>query len=74
MKLVEILASAVVHCHVFHLKPGIDERAQGTPSRLVIVEERTEGSDTPIAQVTDAPLDVRHGVKHKAMAADLILH
>ena len=45
MKLVEILASAVVHGHVFHLEPGFDERVQGSPSSVVVIEERTEGGN-----------------------------
>ena len=69
MKLVEILASAVVHGHIFHLEPGFDECAQGSPSSVIVIEKRTEGGDVPLAQVTDAPPDVRHGVRHKAMAA-----
>ena len=74
MKLVEILTSLVVHRHIFHLEPGFDECAQGSPSRLVVVEKRTEGGDVPLAQVTDAPPDVRYGVHHKAMAAGLLFH
>ena len=44
MKLVEILASAIMHGHVFHQKPSFDERAQGSPSSVVVIEEGTEGS------------------------------
>ena len=74
MKLVEILASSVVHGHVFHLKPSFDERAQGSPSSVVVIEERTEGCDVSLAQITDAPPDARHGVHYKAMATDLFFH
>ena len=74
MKLVEILASAVVHGHIFHLEPGFDECAQGSPSSVIVIEKRTEGGDVPLAQVTDAPPDVSHGVHHKAMAAGLLFH
>ena len=42
MKLVEILASLVVYGHVFHLKPSFDERAQCSPSSVVVIEERAE--------------------------------
>ena len=42
MKLVEILTSLVVHRHIFHLEPGFDERAQGSPSSVVVIEERAE--------------------------------
>ena len=74
MKLVEILASAIVYRHIFHLKPSFDERAQGSPSSVIVIEERTEGSDAPLAQVTDAPSDISHGVHYKAMATDLFFH
>ena len=74
MKLVEILTSLVVHRHIFHLEPGFDERAQGSPSSVVVIEERTEGRDVPLAQVTDAPPDISHGVHYKAMATDLFFH
>ena len=74
MKLIEILASLVVHRHIFHLEPGFDERAQGSPSSVVVIEERTKDRDVPLAQVTDAPPDVRHGVHHEAMAVDLFFH
>ena len=74
MKLVEILASSVVHGHVFHLEPGVDECAQGSPSSVVVIEERTEGRDVPLAQVTDAPPDTRHRVHHEAMVTDLFFH
>ena len=63
MKLVEILTSLVVHRHIFHLEPGFDERAQGSPSSVVVIEERTEGRDVPLAQVTDAPPNISHGVQ-----------
>ena len=46
MKLVEILASLVVYGHVFHLKPSFDERAQGSPSGLIVIEEGAE-DDAP---------------------------
>ena len=69
MKLVEILASAVVHGHVFHLEPGVDECAQSSSSSFVVIEEGAECRDMSLAQVTNAPPDVRHGVRHKAMAA-----
>ena len=53
MKLVEILTSLVVHRHIFHLEPGFDERAQGSPSGLIVIEEGTED---------DAPTTpLRHG-------------
>ena len=42
MKLVEILASLVVHRHIFHLELGFDERAQCSPSSVVVIEERAE--------------------------------
>ena len=42
MEFVEILASLVVYGHVFHQKPSFDERAQGSPSSVVIIEERAE--------------------------------
>ena len=42
MKLVEILASLVVYGHVFHLKPGFDERTQCSPSSVVVIEEGAE--------------------------------
>ena len=42
MKLVEILASAIVYRHIFHLKPSFDERAQGSPSGLIVIEEGAE--------------------------------
>ena len=71
MKLVEILASLVVYGHVFHLKPSFDEHAQCAPSSVVVIEERTEGRDVPLAQVTDAPPNISHGVHYKAMATDL---
>ena len=74
MKLVEILASSVVHGHVFHLKPSFDERAQGSPSSVVVIEERTKDRDAPLAQVTNAPSDISHGVHYKAMATDLFFH
>ena len=74
MKLVGILASLVVYGHVFHLKPSFDEHAQGSPSSVVVIEEHTEGRDVSLAQVTDAPPDVRHGVHYKAMATDLFFH
>ena len=74
MKLVEILASAVVHCHVFHLEPGVDECAQGPSSSFVVIEEGAECRDMSLAQVTNAPPDVRHGVHHEAMAVDLFFH
>ena len=74
MKLVEILTSLVVHRHIFHLEPGFDERAQGSPSSVVIIEERTKDRDVPLAQVTDAPPDISHGVHYKAMATDLFFH
>ena len=74
MKLVEILASSVVHGHVFHLEPGVDECAQGSPSSVVVIEERTEDRDVSLAQVTDAPPDISHGVHYKAMATDLFFH
>ena len=44
MKLVEILVSLVVYGHVFHLKPSFEERAQGSPSSVVVIEEGTERS------------------------------
>ena len=44
MKLVEILASAIMNGHVFHLEPGFDERAQGSSSSVVVIEEGTEGA------------------------------
>ena len=74
MKLVEILASSVMHRHIFHQKPSSDERAQGSPSGLIVIEKGAEGSDAPLAQVTNAPPDVRHGVHHEAMAVDLFFH
>ena len=37
MKLVEILAFAVMHGHVFHLEPGINECVQGSPSGVVVI-------------------------------------
>ena len=74
MKLVEILASAVVHGHVFHLEPGVDECAQSSSSSFVVIEERTEDRDVSLAQVTDAPPDISHGVHYKAMATDLFFH
>ena len=43
-------------------------------SRLVVVEERTESRDVPLAQVTDAPPNISHGVHYKAMATDLFFH
>ena len=49
MKLVEILAFAVMHGHVFHLEPGINECVQGSPSGVVVIEERTEGRDAQLA-------------------------
>ena len=53
MKLVEILASLVVYRHISHLEPGFDERAQGSPSSVVVIEERAED---------DAPTTpLRHG-------------
>ena len=42
MKLVEILASLVVYRHIFHLKPSFDERAQCSPSGVVVIAERAE--------------------------------
>jgi len=42
MKLVEILTSAIMHGHVFHQKPSFDERAQCSPSSVVVIEERAE--------------------------------
>ncbi len=42
MKLVEILTSLVVHRHIFHLELGFDERAQCSPSSVVVIEERAE--------------------------------
>ena len=74
MKLIEILASLVVHRHIFHLEPGFDERVQGSPSSAVVIEVRTEGRDVPLAQVTDAPPNISHGVHYKAMATDLFFH
>ena len=74
MKLVEILASAIVYRHIFHLEPSFDERAQGSPSSVVVIEERTEDRDVSLAQVTDAPPDISHGVHYKAMATDLFFH
>ena len=74
MKLVEILASAIMNGHVFHQKPSFDERAQCSPSSVVVIEERTEGRDVPLAQVTDAPPNISHGVHYKAMATDLFFH
>ena len=74
MKLIEILASLVVHRHIFHLEPGFDERAQGSPSSVVVIEEGAEGRDVPLAQVTDAPPNISHGVHYKAMATDLFFH
>ena len=74
MKLVEILASAIVYRHIFHQKPSFDERAQGSPSSVVIIEEGAEGRDVPLAQVTDAPPNISHGVHYKAMATDLFFH
>ena len=46
MKLVEILTSAIMHGHVFHQKPSFDERAQGSPSGLIVIEEGAE-DDAP---------------------------
>ena len=63
MTLVEILVFSVVNGHVFHLKPSFDEHAQGSPSSVVVIEERTEGRDVPLAQVTDAPPNISHGVQ-----------
>ena len=74
MKLVEILASLVVYRHIFHLEPSFDERAQGSPSGLIVIEKGAEGSDAPLAQVTNAPSDISHGVHYKAMATDLFFH
>ena len=74
MKLVEILASLVVYGHVFHLKPSFDEHTQGSPSSVVVIEEGAEGRDVPLAQVTDAPPNISHGVHYKAMATDLFFH
>ena len=74
MKLVEILAFAVMHGHVFHLEPGINECVQGSPSGLIVIEEGTEDRDVSLAQVTDAPPDISHGVHYKAMATDLFFH
>ena len=74
MEFVEILTSLVVHRHIFHLEPGFDERAQGSPSSVVVIEERTEDRDVSLAQVTDAPPDISHGVHYKAMATDLFFH
>ena len=74
MKFVEILASLVVYGHVFHLEPGFDEFAQGSPSSVVVIEERTESRDVPLAQVTDAPPNISHGVHYKAVATDLFFH
>ena len=74
MKLVEILTSLVVHRHIFHLEPGFDERAQGSPSSFVVIEEGAECRDMSLAQVTNAPPDVRYGVHHEAMAVDLFFH
>ena len=74
MKLIEILASLVVYGHVFHQKPSFDECAQGSPSGLIVIKKGAEGSDAPLAQVTNAPSDVRHGVHHEAMAVDLFFH
>ena len=74
MKLVEILASAIMNGHVFYLKPSFDERAQGSPSSVVVIEEGAEGRDVPLAQVTDAPPNISHGVHYKAMATDLFFH
>ena len=42
MKLVEILTSAIMHGHVFHQKPSFDERAQCSPSSVVVIEEGAE--------------------------------
>ena len=74
MKLVEILASSVMHRHIFHQKPSSDERAQGSPSGLIVIEEGAECRDMSLAQVTNAPPDVRHEVHHEAMAVDLFFH
>ena len=74
MEFVEILASLVVYGHVFHQKPSFDERAQGSPSSVVVIEERTKDRDAPLAQVTNAPSDISHGVHYKAMATDLFFH
>ena len=74
MKLVEILASAIMNGHVFHQKPSFDEHAQCSPSSVVVIKERTEGHDVPLAQVTDAPPNISHGVHYKAMATDLFFH
>ena len=63
MKLVEILASVIMNGHVFYLKPSFDEHAQGSPSSVVVIEERTEGRDVSLAQVTDAPPNISHGVQ-----------
>ena len=53
MKLIEILASAIMNGHVFHLEPGFDERIQGSPSGLIVIEEGAED---------DAPTTpLRHG-------------
>ena len=74
MEFVEILASLVVYGHVFHQKPSFDERAQGSPSGLIVIEKGAEESDAPLAQVSDAPPDISHGVHYKAMATDLFFH
>ena len=74
MEFVEILASLVVYGHIFHQKPSFDERAQGSPSSVVVIEEGAECRDMSLAQVTNAPPDVRHGVHHEAMAVDLLFH
>ena len=44
MKLVEILVSSVVNGHVFLLEPSFDERAQGSPSSVVVIEEGAKGA------------------------------
>ena len=46
MKLVEIFASVIMNGHVFYLKPSFDERAQCSPSSVVVIEEGAE-DDAP---------------------------
>ena len=65
MKLVEILASAIMHGHVFHQKSSFDERTQGSPSSVVVIEEGAE-DDAPSTAFGIVNPQVLFGVHPKA--------
>ena len=66
MKLVEILTSAIMHGHVFHQKPSFDERAQGSPSGLIVIEEGAE-DDAPTTAFDIVNPQVLFGVYLEAL-------